>query len=74
MNRMAFKIKGETSDSEDGLSKISSNSSIKILSLEPEVPTNLIEKDESVVNQDGWLNALSLDKLTTTVCEKKLKL
>ncbi|CAF0833871.1 unnamed protein product [Adineta ricciae] len=50
MNRMAFEIKGETSDSED----------------EPEVLNSQTEKVDAVTNQDGWLNALSLDKLTTT--------
>ncbi|CAF0978620.1 unnamed protein product [Adineta steineri] len=50
MNRMAFKIKGETSDSED----------------DPDPSTISTEKVDSVTNQDGWLNALSLDKLTTT--------
>ncbi|CAF2401092.1 unnamed protein product [Rotaria sp. Silwood2] len=50
MNRMAFKIKGETSDSED----------------EPESSNIQTEKDDSITNQDGWLNALSLDKLTNT--------
>ncbi|CAF0789073.1 unnamed protein product [Rotaria sp. Silwood1] len=50
MNRMAFKIKGETSDSED----------------EPESSNIQTEKDDSITNQDGWLNALSLEKLTTT--------
>ncbi|CAF4534546.1 unnamed protein product [Rotaria sp. Silwood1] len=50
MNRMAFKIKGETSDSED----------------EPESSNVQTEKNDSVTNQDGWLNALSLEKLTNT--------
>ncbi|CAF3175885.1 unnamed protein product [Rotaria socialis] len=50
MNQMAFKIKGETSDSED----------------EPEVTTNETENDDFVTNQDGWLNALSIGKLTNT--------
>ncbi|CAF3105724.1 unnamed protein product [Rotaria sp. Silwood2] len=50
MNRMAFKIKGETSDSED----------------EPEASNIQTERNDSVTNQDGWLNALSLEKLTNT--------
>ncbi|CAM4797539.1 unnamed protein product [Rotaria magnacalcarata] len=50
MNQMAFKIKGETSDSED----------------EPEVAINETENDNFVTNQDGWLNALSIGKLTNT--------
>lgn len=50
MDQIAFKIKGETSDSED----------------EPEVSTSQVEKDDSVTNKDGWLNALSLEKLTNT--------
>lgn len=69
MNRMAFKIKGETSDSEDGSFEIFRKSPLKSLLVEPEVSTNQIEKDESAVNQDGWLNALSLEKLTSTVRE-----
>ena len=44
--------------------------SCKFFYLEPEVSPNQVEKDESVVNHDGWLNALSLDKLTTTVCQR----
>ena len=39
-----------------------------MLSLEPEVLNSQTEKIDAVTNQDGWLNALSLDKLTTTVC------
>lgn len=71
MNRMAFKIKGETSDSEDGSSEILLRLFSRMFLLpEPEVSTNQIEKDESAVNQDGWLNSLSLEKLTTTVCVK----
>ncbi|CAF0823512.1 unnamed protein product [Rotaria sordida] len=50
MNRMAFKIKGETSDSED----------------EPESSNIQTEKNDSITNQDGWFNALSLEKLTNT--------
>ncbi|UJR30500.1 hypothetical protein I4U23_018032 [Adineta vaga] len=50
MNLMAFKIKGETSDSED----------------EPEITNPQSQDIDSVTNHDGWLNALSLDKLTTT--------
>jgi hypothetical protein len=40
----------------------------KIFFSEPEASTVQTEKIDSVTNQDGWLNALSLDKLTTTVC------
>ncbi len=43
----------------------------KILLLEPEASTAQIEKIDSVTNQDGWLNALSLEKLTTTVYKIK---
>ncbi|CAF3309223.1 unnamed protein product [Rotaria socialis] len=50
MNRMAFKIKGETSDSED----------------EPDASTSQTEENDAITNHDGWLNALSFDKLTTT--------
>jgi hypothetical protein len=43
-------------------------STIYTCRLEPETSTNVVdEKIETVINQDGWLNALSLDKLTTTV-------
>jgi len=50
MNQMAFKIKGETSDSED----------------EPETSVNTTDDVDSVINQDGWLNSLTFEKLTTT--------
>jgi hypothetical protein len=40
---------------------------LKFLFIEPEASTFQTEKDGSVTNQDGWLNALSLEKLTTTV-------
>ncbi|CAF1311474.1 unnamed protein product [Adineta steineri] len=50
MDRIAFKIKGETSDSED----------------EPETPNTQNDKMNFVTNQDGWFNALSLGKLTNT--------
>jgi hypothetical protein len=42
---------------------------LKIAFLEPEPSTTQIEKDDSVINHDGWLNALTLEKLTTTVCQ-----
>ena len=35
--------------------------------LEPETSAEPTTSADSVINQDGWLNALSLDKLTTTV-------
>ncbi len=70
MNQMAFKIKGETSDSEDGwLKNFYSQILIKLLFSEPEASTVQTEKVDSVTNQDGWLNALSLEKLTNTVRE-----
>jgi hypothetical protein len=40
---------------------------LKFSFLEPEVSTNQTEKDDLVTSQDGWLNALSLQKLTNTV-------
>ncbi len=40
---------------------------MKFSFLEPEVSTNQTEKDDLVTSQDGWLNALSLQKLTNTV-------
>ncbi len=46
---------------------------IKFYFSEPEISTTQNENDDSVTNQDGWLNALSLEKLTTTVCETKTK-
>ncbi|CAF4122450.1 unnamed protein product, partial [Rotaria sp. Silwood2] len=71
MNRMAFKIKGETSDSEDELQFLfKENFSLEILYnclfLEPEASNIQTERNDSVTNQDGWLNALSLEKLTNT--------
>lgn len=42
---------------------------IKILFSDPEASTFQTEKDDSVTNQDGWLNALTLEKLTNTVRE-----
>lgn len=35
--------------------------------LEPEILSMPTEKDDPITNQDGWLNALSLQKLTNTV-------
>jgi len=72
MNQMAFKIKGETSDSEDGLFDTNTFQYFLIKWIdfnlaEPESSSSQVEKDESAINQDGWLNALSLEKLTTTV-------
>ena len=71
MDRMAFQIKGETSDSEDG-SLVFFCSSFFFLFFcflfeEPEQTVIQNDKNDTVTNQDGWLNALSLEKLTTTV-------
>ena len=44
---------------------------VVLADLEPEVSTTQTEKFDLAASQDGWLNALSLDKLTTTVCQRK---
>jgi len=74
MDRMAFKIKGETSDSEDGsIENFVFEFIWNFHLLEPEVSTNQTEKDDLVTSQDGWLNALSLQKLTNTVGGEEIK-
>ena len=34
---------------------------------EPETSVNTTDDVDSVINQDGWLNSLTFEKLTTTV-------
>jgi hypothetical protein len=40
---------------------------------EPEPSTDQTDKIDSVTNQDGWLNSLSLENITNTVCEREIK-
>lgn len=40
------------------------------LDFESEATVVKTDPNDSVTNQDGWLNALSLEKLTTTVKNK----
>ena len=44
----------------------------RISLVEPDALTSQPPNVDSVTNQDGWLNALSLDKLTNTVDEHLL--
>ncbi len=43
---------------------------MKFVFSEPEPAIDQTDKIDSVTNQDGWLNALSLEKLTNTVNKK----